>query len=323
MNKIEICKKLERTAVKIALFSGEQLQGTGTGVIIKNNGIVLTANHVISDFSKIANPKIIIITKDKNDKILHLEYLPVLYNVSFDANTPESLNPLDIDLAILKPKNPVNFGDNYIRLEDSIAPVGTDVIMVGFPDEVKLPLDVESKFNFDNPEMLEKKEKIPAIKELYYEMQENIERTPLFFYDAQNLRSNAYRIGNRIFSSVTKGEHVRQIMVYQKGPVKYIESKNYINLPAEHIFKGEKMSIDGIFTLAHEYGHFPKKHLRVFAEAYSLNSEQAEELLADILSAKLAVKMGYPKEKVLKHYIGRDIVYGTFPFWQFIRDAVK
>ena len=160
MNKIEICKKLERTAVKIALFSGEQLQGTGTGVIIKNNGIVLTANHVISDFSKIANPKIIIITKDKNDKILHLEYLPVLYNVSFDANTPESLNPLDIDLAILKPKNPVNFGDNYIRLEDSIAPVGTDVIMVGFPDEVKLPLDVESKFNFDNPEMLEKKEKI-------------------------------------------------------------------------------------------------------------------------------------------------------------------
>ncbi|KKP67784.1 MAG: hypothetical protein UR66_C0010G0022 [Candidatus Moranbacteria bacterium GW2011_GWE1_35_17] len=160
MNKVEICKKLERTAVKIALFSGDQLQGTGTGVIIKNNGVVLTANHVISDFCKIANPKIIIITKDKNDKVLHLEYLPVLYNVSFDANMPESFNSLNIDLAILKPKEVVDFGDDYISLEDNLMPVGEDIIMAGFPDEIRLPLDVDSKFNFDNPEMLEKRKEI-------------------------------------------------------------------------------------------------------------------------------------------------------------------
>ncbi|PIU08925.1 MAG: hypothetical protein COT31_01555 [Candidatus Moranbacteria bacterium CG08_land_8_20_14_0_20_34_16] len=160
MNKIEICKNLEKTAVKITLFSGDQLKSTGTGVIIRNDGIVLTANHVISDFGKIANPKIIIITKDKNDKALHLEYLPVLYNVSFDANTPESLNPLDIDLAILKPKDTIDFGDDYILLEDNIIPVGTDVIMAGFPDEIKLPLDVDSKFNFSDQEMLKNKENI-------------------------------------------------------------------------------------------------------------------------------------------------------------------
>jgi hypothetical protein len=121
---------------------------------------VLTANHVISNFDKVTNPKIIIITKDKNDKALHLEYMPVLYNVSFDANTPESLNPLGIDLAILKPKDAIDFGEDYILLEDSIIPVGADVIMAGFPDEIKLPLSVDSKFNFGNPKMLEKKEEI-------------------------------------------------------------------------------------------------------------------------------------------------------------------
>jgi len=170
---------------------------------------------------------------------------------------------------------------------------------------------------------LEKKEKHHSIKELYQDMASNIEKTPLMFYDAQNLRSKVYRVGNKVFGSVTKGEHVRQIMVYQQGPNTYVKSKNYINLPADHIFDGDRMSMDGIFTLAHEYGHFPKRHVNVFADAYNVSEEQAEELLADILSAKLAVKMGYPKTHVLRHYLGREIVYGTFPFKQFIKDAVK
>jgi len=160
MDKIKICKKIERATVKIALFSEENLISTGTGVIIRNDGIILTANHVIGDFNKISNPKIVVITKDKDDKALHLEYLPVLFDVSLDVNVPEFLTPLEIDLAILKPKQNTNFGSDYIVPEDDIIPVGTDVIMAGFPDEIRLPLNVESKFNFNNSELLEKKKEV-------------------------------------------------------------------------------------------------------------------------------------------------------------------
>ena len=170
---------------------------------------------------------------------------------------------------------------------------------------------------------LSKKEKNHTIKVLYADMAKNVLQIPLYFYDAHSLHSRTYRIGKIVFGTATKGEHVKKIMVYQQGKKTFVKKEDYINLPAEHIFHGDKLSMKGILTLAHEYGHFPKKQLDSFAASYGLSENQAEELLADILSAKLAVKMGYPRDQVIKHYTGRAVVYGTFPFHKFIKDATK
>ncbi|MDD5396542.1 MAG: serine protease [Candidatus Moranbacteria bacterium] len=159
MDKIEICKKLEFTTQKILLFSGNELVSTGTGVVVRNDGVVLTANHVISDFDKIVNPKIVIIGKDEKSEVMHREYVPVLFNVSFDVNMSDSISPLDIDLAILKPKDKFSVGDNFIPLCDDIAPVGMEVLMAGFPDEVKLPF-VDAMFNSGKPEMEKNKREL-------------------------------------------------------------------------------------------------------------------------------------------------------------------
>lgn len=160
MDKIELCKKLEATTQKIALFSGDRLISTGTGVVIRNDGVILTANHVIGAFDKVPNPKIIVIAKDEEEKVLHREYIPILRNISFDTNTPEFVESLEIDLAILKPKEKADVVNNFIPLCDELSPVGTDVLMAGFPDEIKLPLGVDSKFNFNNPEMKKKEMEI-------------------------------------------------------------------------------------------------------------------------------------------------------------------
>lgn len=160
MDKIELCKKLEMTTQKIALFSDDRLISTGTGVTVRNDGVILTANHVINDFDRLPNSRIIVIGKGEKEKALHREYIPVLRNVSFDTNASEFIKPLEIDLAILKPKDKIDVENNFIPLCNDLSPVGTDVLMAGFPDEIKLPLDLDSKFNFDNPEMLEKKEEI-------------------------------------------------------------------------------------------------------------------------------------------------------------------
>ena len=62
--------------------------------------------------------------------------------------------------------------------------------------------------------------------------------------------------------------------------------------------------------------------LASFARAIKLNPNQAEELLADMLAAKLAVALGFKKEHVLIHFAGREIVYGTFPYLTYIERAM-
>lgn len=155
MNKIEICKKIELTTQKILLFSDDKLISTGTGVVVRSDGVILTANHVINGFANLSNPKIIVIGRDENGVVLHREYAPVLYNVSFDVNETGFITPFVIDLAILKPKEKISVGDNIIPLCDDIVQVGTDVFMAGFPDEIKLPFDFDSKLR-----MLEKEGKV-------------------------------------------------------------------------------------------------------------------------------------------------------------------
>ncbi|MFH1225269.1 MAG: hypothetical protein V1676_05700 [Candidatus Diapherotrites archaeon] len=160
------------------------------------------------------------------------------------------------------------------------------------------------------------------VRELYDSMIYNIGSTPVVFHPLRNLREMIYRVGNMVFGSVTKGESVERIAVVQKGGSSYIVRRHYINMPAEHMFSGDRLTIDGIFTLAHEYAHFGKPLIAEFAASLRITPDVAEELLADTLSAKLAARMGFPKSEVLAHFEGRDVVYGPFPFRKYLARAI-
>jgi len=170
---------------------------------------------------------------------------------------------------------------------------------------------------------MEKASKDGLSQELYAGMRRNVENTPIIFYPRKTLKEKIYKFRGRVFGSVVKGEHVNQIRIYQKGRQRFVVQSNYINMPAFHVFEGNRLTVDGIFTLAHEYAHFPKPALGAFARANEMSYEQAEELLADALSAKLAVKLGYPREKVLGRFSGRGLVYGRIPFRKFIQKAAE
>lgn len=159
-------------------------------------------------------------------------------------------------------------------------------------------------------------------REIFEGMVYSVESTPIYFYPRKVLKAT-FLPGTGIPISATMGENVNQIQIIQQGSQQYLIRTNFINLPAEHVFEGEKLSMNGIFTLSHEYAHFPKPLISEFASRHGILHETAEELIADILSAKLAVKLGYPKEHVLEHFAGREIVYGRFPFKKFIENAVK
>ncbi len=157
---------------------------------------------------------------------------------------------------------------------------------------------------------------------LYELMLENVANTPVYFYPKKILRANFYSHGGRAGMGITQGENVSFYKIIQIGGMRKITRKSFINLPAEHVFRGDKMTLDGILTICHEYAHFPKPKLAEFAKKNRLGHETAEELLADALSAKLAVKLGFSREQVIRHFAGREIVYGKIPFKQFILRAI-
>ncbi|MEM0360570.1 MAG: hypothetical protein QXK06_04515 [Candidatus Diapherotrites archaeon] len=178
----------------------------------------------------------------------------------------------------------------------------------------KKALDAFMRHAANSLKELKKEAKSGIESELFELMELNLANTPIYFYPRKVMRANPF--------FVTQGENVSFYRIIQIGGMRRIERKSYINLPVEHIFKGEKMSLDGILTLCHEYAHFPKPKLREFALAHRISLEQAEELLADVLSAKLAVKMGFPKKQVIAHFAGREIVYGALPYREFILRAI-
>lgn len=189
----------------------------------------------------------------------------------------------------------------------------------------KKQLDIFRKAALWALDDLAKKAPNEDVRFLYERMAHNVKNTRIVFHDRKNLKEKIFRFGGRIVGkSVTKGEHVNTVTIQQMGDQKFMIKDDYINLPAHHVFDGEKLSIDGIFTLAHEYGHFPKgENAESFAVAYGLSESQSEELLADLLSAKLAARMGYPKDRILHHFRGREAVYGGYPFKEMIRKAVE
>ena len=171
-------------------------------------------------------------------------------------------------------------------------------------------------------EKLAKNARDGTTRELYMHMQHNVLHTPIWFYPSTSLTKKIEISHGMVFASVTKGENVNLIKLIQTPQGSVIVRSNFINLPAEHIFSGDKMSIPGIFTIAHEYAHFPKPKISEFAKGLRISAENAEELLADIMASKLAVALGYPKEGVLALLSGRQLVYGAFPFEKFILKAI-
>lgn len=156
MDKVEICKKIKKAIRYLILFDGKKIISSGTGIIVKNTGELLTANHVVKKYPTLPTPKIF---ADGVGNIPRTEYKPSLFNISLDINISEYAKPLEIDLAILEPtKEQDTF--SFIGLDNNNAVEGEEIIMAGFPDEIRPPLNFDKMLNFDNPELKGKKEQI-------------------------------------------------------------------------------------------------------------------------------------------------------------------
>ena len=150
-----------------------------------------------------------------------------------------------------------------------------------------------------------KREKHQATKDLYRGLLKSIETTGIYFYDSDVLaasdRGRTLGLSQRSIIYVRRGNKIE----FRFGPTT-------ISMPAGHLFYGNHLTLDGIATMIHEWAHYPKR-VSGFARMIGLPSHAAEEFLADVVSAKVALRMGFKPEYVFRHYHGRIplfIIYG-------------
>ncbi|MBU1164635.1 serine protease [Patescibacteria group bacterium] len=164
MNKIEVCEKIKKSIRHIIIQDQSKILSCGTGAVIRADGILITARHVIEEEGHgVYNGKI----TAKGIQTELIEYIPAVEGLEININLPEYINPISIDLTILKPVKPLKNID-FIPLCDDLAQVGTDVIMGGFSDDISLPLDIFEKFNEKNPEMVKVKKAIDKRFKYYF-----------------------------------------------------------------------------------------------------------------------------------------------------------
>src|SRR3989338_3101336 len=145
MNKIEVCNEVKKVIRHIVIDNGAKILSAGTWVVVKDDGTLITAKHVIESERGIYHGKILV----RGIETEQVEYQPTIYGFSFDVNQPEFIDPLSIDLTVLKPVKKLS-NIEYINLFDGIAEIGTDIIMAGFPDDIKLQLGILEKFKTKN-----------------------------------------------------------------------------------------------------------------------------------------------------------------------------
>lgn len=163
MTKIEVCNKIKKVIRHIVIDDGTKILSAGTGVVVKEDGTLITAKHVIESENGMYHGKILVRGIDAEQT----EYQPFIHGLGFDVNQPEFIKPISIDLTVLKPLKKL-FGVEYINLFDGLAEVGTDIIMAGFPDDIELPFDVIKKLKTENPKMAGVKEAMDSRFNFYF-----------------------------------------------------------------------------------------------------------------------------------------------------------
>lgn len=153
MEKVEICNLLKRALRHIIVSRNGQFVSTGSGVVVKEDGSILTAKHVLCPGAAgYECDKIIARSISDN---LKYECTPCVshdFVLDFDSH----FHPIDPDLVILRPlvKLPKQ---EFVKLAPDIQPEGTEVIMGGVPDDVRQIFDFDQLFDLSKPRMTELK----------------------------------------------------------------------------------------------------------------------------------------------------------------------
>lgn len=142
MNKLKVTELVKKSLVKIAVIDKKtnKVRNQGSGIIINEFGFVLTAYHVVSSVENEENIAMIIPYRGS-------PYYAIFSfgGLTNDFGFDNIVKPSKMDLAILTPLSLVS--TTPIKFSDEIPIEGIDVIMAGFPIDLKNPFDFSERID--------------------------------------------------------------------------------------------------------------------------------------------------------------------------------
>lgn len=143
MDGITLSERLEEVTTRIIVDKQSGLT-EGSGVVISEDGLVMTASHVIMEDSQNVAGEILVRKKATD----FIKYKPIIGGLEVDADYLSK--PIIIDLALLKPLEEIT--SSYLEIADSVS-VGMDCLMAGFPQEMTHPFNFAQKMDWDRISM--------------------------------------------------------------------------------------------------------------------------------------------------------------------------
>ena len=154
---LEIAELLHKTTYVIDVFENKdafdrnESYNSGSGAAINSTGDLITAAHVLTG-TKAVNSKNLTgseVIIARTEDLAPQSYGVVLCGI--EINIPHILRePLAVDLAYLRPHFPRN-NVPFVQVNREMSPIGTAVLMAGYPDEVKEPLSFTQLINYSYP----------------------------------------------------------------------------------------------------------------------------------------------------------------------------
>ena len=143
----DLCERIALATCHVVVGDGEKVVDAGSGVFIEG-GKVLTAKHVILTPSGKPRGSGIALRGDNYFYEKGVEW----GGVGLDLGMDKFMKPLNIDLVELTPHE-LPEGVVPLPLCADVEPVGTEVLIAGYPDDIGLPLDFPEHFQTMNPDM--------------------------------------------------------------------------------------------------------------------------------------------------------------------------
>ena len=155
----ETLQRVADACCYITIFVGDEKVSEGTGFAYTATGEVLTAAHVVTGRWPIRHD-------DYKDpaQIIYCKFagMPAAeYRIFFcciDLKVAAFTGPVQLDLAILFPKQPFSVAMPHISVNVNPPKLGERVCMAGFSEEVELPFNVDKLLQHDYPGALEFRE---------------------------------------------------------------------------------------------------------------------------------------------------------------------
>lgn len=168
MDTVALSALLERTTYALEVYQGDEMYSGGSAFCFHEGGFLMTAAHVVTGRTPIReedwrDPEVRILARTSEGE--YLRYEPAICGLTIDFPGPLK-EPLQVDLAFLRPAE-LRSGVEHLTISHRRwPPVGTPVLMAGFPDELETPLLWTKAINYEHP----------VIKAAEGETRRNVER---------------------------------------------------------------------------------------------------------------------------------------------------